>query len=272
MKRLDGKAAVITGAASGIGRTSALSFAREGAALVLLDLAADVERVAEEVRSAGGQAVARVGDAAEEHDVAAAMQACMREHGRLDVCYANAGISGSRASYDELGAADWLAVLRVNLIGAFLAVKQAARLMVPVRRGAIVCTTSVAGLRGGGGAAPYSASKAGVINLVQTSAHHLAGTGVRVNAVCPGLIEHTGMGQPIFDMARRYGIEQQLTDVIPLRRGGLPEEVAQAAVFLASDDAAYITGQVLNVDGGLSGLLPGVPLGSLRVTPGRRGE
>ncbi len=98
MKRLDGRAAVITGAANGIGRTSALSFAREGAALVLLDLAADVEQVAEEIRAAGGHAVACVGDAAEEHDVAAAMQTCVREHGRLDVCYANAGISGSRAS------------------------------------------------------------------------------------------------------------------------------------------------------------------------------
>jgi NAD(P)-dependent dehydrogenase (short-subunit alcohol dehydrogenase family) len=123
--------------------------------------------------------------------------------------------------------------------------------MVPRRRGSIVCTASVAGLRSGAGGMPYSASKAGVISLVQTAANELAGTGVRINAICPGLIE-TGMTRPIFERARARGSESRIGQLNPLRRSGTPEEIARTALFLASDASSYVNGQAIAVDGGLS--------------------
>jgi NAD(P)-dependent dehydrogenase (short-subunit alcohol dehydrogenase family) len=127
--------------------------------------------------------------------------------------------------------------------------------MIPEKRGSIICTASVAGLRSGAGPAPYSASKAGVISLVQTSANFLTGTGVRVNAICPGLIE-TGMTKPIFDYARARGSEDRIGQLNPLKRYGQPDEIAHMALFLASDDASYVNGQAIAVDGGLSSSLP----------------
>jgi NAD(P)-dependent dehydrogenase (short-subunit alcohol dehydrogenase family) len=127
--------------------------------------------------------------------------------------------------------------------------------MVPRGRGSIVCTASVAGLRSGAGGMPYSASKAGVVSLVQTAANQLAGTGVRVNAICPGLTE-TGMTQPFFDRARERGTEQKLGQLNPLRRAAGPEEQAAVALFLASDAASYVNGQAIAVDGGLSSSHP----------------
>jgi len=121
--------------------------------------------------------------------------------------------------------------------------------------GSIVCTASVAGLRANAGGTPYSASKAGVISLVQTTANELYGTGVRVNAICPGLIE-TGMTKPIFDNARSRGTEGKIGQLNPLKRNGVPEEIAQMALFLASDDASYVNGQAIAVDGGLSSTHP----------------
>jgi NAD(P)-dependent dehydrogenase (short-subunit alcohol dehydrogenase family) len=130
--------------------------------------------------------------------------------------------------------------------------------MVPRGRGSIVCTASVAGLRSGAGGMPYSASKAGVISLVQTAANQLAGTGVRVNAICPGLTE-TGMTKPMFDAARERGSERKLGQLNPLRRAAAPDEAAALALFLASDDASYVNGQSIAVDGGLSSSHPVVP-------------
>ncbi len=146
-------------------------------------------------------------------------------------------------------------ILRVNLIGPFLAIKHAAPLMKAAGKGSIICTASVAGLRSGAGPVPYSASKAGVISLVQTTANQLYGTGVRVNAICPGLIE-TGMTKPIYDQARAKGTDDKIGQLNPLRRGGQPEEIAGAALFLASDDSSYVNGQAIVVDGGLSSSLP----------------
>lgn len=258
MKRLEGKSALVTGAASGIGRASSLLFAQHGASVVVVDRSNEVEATAEAIRAAGGRAVAVVADVSKEAEVEAFIQTAVREHGGLDVCYANAGISGGLVLFDELTVELWERVLGVNLIGAFLTVKYAARVMVPKGRGSIICTASVAGLRSGAGGPPYSASKAGVISLVQTAANQFGGTGVRVNAICPGLIE-TGMTQPLFDRARERGTEQKIGQLNPLRRGGVPEEIAQAALFLASDDASYVNGQALPVDGGLSSSLPVVP-------------
>jgi NAD(P)-dependent dehydrogenase (short-subunit alcohol dehydrogenase family) len=185
----------------------------------------------------------------------AAVDTAVREFGTLDVCYANAGISGCAKPFFELDANDWRQVLEVNLIGVFLAIKHASRVMIPRKKGSIVCTASVAGLRSGAGGGPYSASKAGVISLVQTGANFLMGTGVRVNAICPGLIE-TGMTKPLFDYARQRGSEDRIGQLNPLKRYGHPEEIAAMALFLASDDASYVNGQAIAVDGGLSSSHP----------------
>jgi len=255
MKRLEGKSAVVTGAASGIGRASSILFAQHGASVVCVDRSPEVEATAAAIRNAGGRGVALIKDASNEHDVAEVMQTAVKQHGGLDVCYANAGVGGGVPVYDELTADDWMAILKVNLIGAFLAVKHAARVMIPQRRGSIICTASVAGLRSGAGGPPYSASKAGVISLVQTSANAFGGSGVRVNAICPGLIE-TGMTKPIFDRARARGTHSKIGQLNPLRRYGVPEDIANVALFLASDEASYVNGQALPVDGGLSSSLP----------------
>lgn len=258
MNRLQDKSAVVTGAASGIGRASALLFAKHGASVVVVDKSDAVESTAQAIRDAGGCSVALVADVSKPADVERYIAAAVDRHGRLDVMYANAGISGGLVPYDELTPELFLSVLSVNLIGVFLAIKHAARVMVPQGKGAIVCTASVAGIRSGAGGPPYSASKAGVISLVQTAANEFAGTGLRVNAVCPGLIE-TGMTKPLFDRARDRGTEHKIGQLNPMRRYGLPEEIAQTALFLASDDASYVNGQFLAVDGGLSSSLPVVP-------------
>ena len=130
--------------------------------------------------------------------------------------------------------------------------------MVRQGKGSIVCTASVAGLRSGAGSTPYSASKAGVISLVQTAANQLAGTGVRINAICPGLIE-TGMTRGIFELARQRGTDHKIGQLNPTRRAGEPEEIARAALFLASDESSYVNGQAIAVDGGLSSSHPFVP-------------
>jgi NAD(P)-dependent dehydrogenase (short-subunit alcohol dehydrogenase family) len=254
MGSLTGRVAIITGAASGIGRAMALRFGEEGASLVVVDLADGVRETAAAVEAAGGYARALSGDAASPELIDEAV-AIAESLGGLDVACANAGISGGLQTLAELQVADWERVLRVNLIGAFVLVQRAAAVMVPRGRGSIVCTASVAGLRSGAGGMPYSASKAGVISLVQTAANQLAGTGVRVNAICPGLTE-TGMTKPIFDGARKRGTERKLGQLNPLRRAAGPEEPASVALFLASDDASYVNGQAIAVDGGLSSSHP----------------
>ena len=258
MKRLEGKSAVITGAASGIGRATSLLFAQHGVKLIVVDRSPDVQATADAVNQAGGRAVAMVKDVSKEADVEAFIQAAVLEFGGLDIVYANAGVSGGLPRFDELTAADWMNILSINLIGPFLAIKYAARLMQPAGKGSIICTASVAGLRSGAGGPPYSASKAGVISLVQTSANQFAGSGIRINAICPGLIE-TGMTQPIFERARAHGSEARIGQLNPLRRYGVASEIAHAALFLASDDASYVNGQALAVDGGLSSSLPIIP-------------
>ena len=258
MKRLEGKNALISGAASGIGRASAILFAAEGANVVVLDRAPAVEETAQAIRSAGGNALALVKDSSEEANVAAAIDTVVKEFGGLDVCFANAGVSGGWVPMQEQTPEHWAEILKINLIGTFLAVKHASRVMTPRNRGSIICTASVAGLRSGAGGSPYSASKAGVISLVQTTAWQLSGSGVRINAICPGLIE-TGMTRPIFEQARARGTDHKIGQLNPMRRAGAPIEIAQMALFLASDDASYVNGQAFPVDGGLSTSHPIVP-------------
>jgi NAD(P)-dependent dehydrogenase (short-subunit alcohol dehydrogenase family) len=240
MGRLSGKVAIVTGAASGIGKAAVELFRGEGATVV----GADVGEGAD-VRA----------DAGSEDDVKRLIESVAQEHGGLDIVFANAGVSGGWATISEQSAADWAEILRINLIGPFLAIKYAAPLMRQRGGGSIICTASVAGLRSGAGGAAYSSSKAGVISLVQTAAQQLSGTGIRVNAICPGLIE-TGMTQPMYDVARERGQESRIGELNPLKRGGEPEEIAQAALFLVSDESSYVNGAALVVDGGLSSSHP----------------
>jgi NAD(P)-dependent dehydrogenase (short-subunit alcohol dehydrogenase family) len=253
--RFQGKSIIVTGAGSGIGRASARAFAAEGGSVVCADLTDGAEQTVAMIAADGGTAVAARMDAGREEDVARTVALACERHGGLDVLYANAGVSGGIAGLLEGSADGWAEILRVNLIGPFLAIKHAAPRIVERGGGAIVCTASVAGLRSGAGGPPYSASKAGVISLVQTSAQQLSGSGVRVNAICPGLIE-TGMTRRAYEYAREKGAEERIGRLNPLRRGGEPEEIARVALFLASSDASYINGQAIAVDGGLSSSHP----------------
>ena len=239
--RLSGKVAIVTGAASGIGLAAAERFRREGAEVVGADINA-----ADDIVEA---------DAGSEEDVKRLVEHALWKHGGLDVFFANAGISGGLASIFEQTADDWAEILRVDLIGTFLAIKHAAPALKERGGGSIICTASVAGLRSGAGGAAYSAAKAGVINLVQTAAQQLSGTNIRVNAICPGLIE-TGMTEVIYRTAREKGVEGRIGELNPLKRGGEPTEIANAALFLASDESSYVNGQALIVDGGLTSSMP----------------
>ncbi len=252
--RLAGRTAIITGAGSGIGRATARLFAAEGARLLLVDR--NEQGLAETAAPIEGAAPTMVeADAGDEADVAAFVARAVADWGAIDVLYANAGVSGGLHPFLDETVERWTEVLRVNLLGPFLAIRAVAPHMVARGRGSILCTASVAGLRANAAGAPYSASKAGVISLVQTAADALAGTGVRVNAICPGLIE-TGMTAPIFERAREKGTLGKVGQLNPLRRAGVPEEIAGAALFLASDDSAYVNGQAIAVDGGLSSTHP----------------
>jgi len=253
--RLEGRGAVVTGAASGIGRATSRLFAAEGAQVLCFDRAEAVEETASLIADAGGTAIAVKGDAGSEADIKSTIERAHRTFGRLDAVFANAGVSGGMTPMEEIDEAFWQNLLRINLIGPFMAIKHASPIMRAAGKGSIICTASVAGIRSGAGGIPYSASKAGVMSLVQTSANVLYGTGVRVNAICPGIIE-TGMTAPIYQNARARGTDDKIGQLNPLKRGGEPSEIAHAALFLASDDSSYVNGQALAVDGGLSSSHP----------------
>ena len=236
---LKDRVSIVTGAGSGIGRATVELFRAEGATVVGADL-----------RGADADC-----DAGDEAQVAALIERTAAQHGGLDIFFANAGIAGGLASIFEQSPDDWAEILRVNLIGPAVAIKHAAPHLKARGGGSIICTASVAGLRSGAGGPAYSASKAGVISLVKTAAQQLSGSNVRVNAICPGLIE-TGMTEFVYERARAKGQEDRLGHLNPLKRGGAPIEIARAALFLASDESSYVNGHALVVDGGLSASHP----------------
>src|SRR5580692_2456461 len=246
MGRLEGKSVIITGAGSGIGRAASLLFTKEGARLIAVDRTDGVKDTADQVRKAGGTAEAVVADAGSEKDVIAFIDKAVSTYGRLDAIWANAGVSGGLVPLSEQTVEHWQEILRINLLGPFLAIKYTMPHMIKQGSGAILCTASVAGLKSGASGHPYAASKAGVISLVQTTAYSLTGTGVRINAVCPGLIE-TGMTKPVFDRAKERGTQDKT---------GQPHELATMGLFLLSDEASYVNGQAFPVDGGLTASMP----------------
>jgi NAD(P)-dependent dehydrogenase (short-subunit alcohol dehydrogenase family) len=253
MGALDGKIAIITGAGSGIGRASAIRFAAEGAKVILGDKS---EAVHETAQTIGAAATAIQMDAGNEEDVAKIVALAFATHGQLDVAFANAGIIGDMGGIFDVTPEGLAETFRVNLIGPALMVKHAGKAMVDQGRGgAIVLTASVAGINSGAGPLAYSASKAGVINLAKTAAQQLTTSGVRVNAICPGLTE-TGMTKPTFDYAREKEVMHKVGQLNPLKRAAQPDELANVALFLASDQASYVNGQAIAVDGGLTSSHP----------------
>ncbi|OAA55815.1 NAD(P)-binding domain protein [Niveomyces insectorum RCEF 264] len=268
--RAAGKVVIITGANSllGIGRAAAHQFAQNGARAVYLCDFADAHLAAHRqdvvARYPAVDVHVRRFDAADEAAVRDVVADALRRYGRLDVFFANAGVLGPQALFGDVDAESFMQTMRVNALGPFLAAKFAAPAMQvtsagkPTAGGSIILTASVAGLRSNAGATPYSASKAAVISLAQTLAFQLTGTGVRVNAVCPGLIE-TGMTASVFAAARARGTQGKIGQLNPLRRAGHADEIARAVLFLGTDDASYVNGQAWAVDGGLSAGHPFVP-------------
>lgn len=268
-QRIKGKVVIVTGTNSpiGIGRASAHQFAHNGAKAIFLcdynDQYLDVHK--RELNSLYPEVEVHVRkfDAADEESVKNVVQEALDKHGRLDIMFANAGISSMKLFYDASGE-EFMKMMRMNTLSVFLGTKYAAKAMMrtskdkPYPGGSIIATASVAGLRSNAGPTDYSASKAAVVSIMQTTAYQLAGTGIRCNALCPGVIE-TGMTKGMYDMARKRGTEKKIGQLNPLRRGAVADEVARVALFLGSDEASYVNGQAWAICGGLSAGHPFVP-------------
>ena len=227
------KRIVITGAGSGIGRATSILAAGYGAKIVCVDLSDSVNSTVEEIVHNGGAATAVQADVSDETAVADFIAQCVTLYGGIDGIYANAGVSGAQKP-DRINRRGLATHSSREYRWRFLAIKHSVPHFVNQGQGAIVCTASVAGLRANAGGVDYSASKAGVISIVQTTAYQLYGTGVRINAICPGLIE-TGMTKPTFDLARERGKEDRIGQINPAKRYGQPSEISEAACFLLSD-------------------------------------
>jgi NAD(P)-dependent dehydrogenase (short-subunit alcohol dehydrogenase family) len=254
MGRLDGKRAVITGAASGIGEATARLFIAEGAAVVLADTdELRGKRIASEL---GDRARFAATDVSREADVDQAVATSVEAFGGLDIMFNNAGVPGSTGGIEEIEVETWDRTIAVHLRGVFLGIRAAARIMRPQGHGSIINTSSVAATRANMAGHDYSAAKAAITHLTETTANELGENGVRVNAVCPGAIATSIFGRA----AGLDGEEAQqtvdfmatvLSDAAPIRRVGRPADIAETVLWLASDASGFVTGQAIAVDGGL---------------------
>jgi NAD(P)-dependent dehydrogenase (short-subunit alcohol dehydrogenase family) len=255
--RLRGRVAVITGGASGMGRATVLRFLDEAARVVVADMneatgqeTLDLARA----RGAADRVCFQRADVSQEADVEAAVARAVSEYGRIDCIFNNAGIGGALGSVLETEVEDWDFTFGVLVRGVFLGIKHGAREMVKTGGGSIINTASVAGLSGGAGPMAYSAAKAAVINLSRAAAVELAEHRIRVNAICPG-----GILTPLLHRGNEEPMKQRLEQLQPWPAVGQGEHIAGAALFLASDDAEFVTGEALVVDGGLTAMGPALP-------------
>ena len=256
MGRLEGKVAIITGGASGIGAATVRLFAQQGARVLCADV--QDEKGAKHAEELGASAAYRHADVSRESDVKALIDDAVKRFGRLDCIFNNAGLAGVGGPIEETPAEGFDATMSVLLRGVFLGMKYAAPAMKQQKSGSIISTASVAGLRTGMAPHTYSAAKAAVIHLTRSVAMELGESGVRVNCICPG-----GIATPIFGKA--FGLDDEGADRVarmmrmplaqmqPIRRAGLPDDIANAALWLASDDSSFVNGHALVVDGGLTG-------------------
>lgn len=244
---LEGKVAVVTGASRGIGRAIALELARQGA-MVIINYNGSKDRALEaeqEIKKNGGQAVICQCNVSDYGKCEAFIQGVIKEHGRIDILVNNAGITKDGLLM-KMSEEDFDSVMDVNLKGAFNTIRFASRQMLKQRSGRIINMSSVVGISGNAGQANYAASKAGIIGLTKAAARELASRGITVNAIAPGFIE-TEMTEVLSDAVKEASVAQ-----IPLGKFGKPEDIAKTAAFLASEEAGYITGQVIQVDGGMA--------------------
>lgn len=246
MGKLDGKTAVVTGASRGIGRAIALHLAKEGANVVVnySGSQAKAEEIVHEIILAGGKAMAVQASVSNADDVTALMTTALDSYGSIDILVNNAGITRDNLIM-RMKDEEWDDVINTNLKGVFLCTKAVTRPMMKQRAGRIINISSIVGVAGNAGQANYVAAKAGVIGLTKTSAKELASRGILVNAIAPGFIT-TDMTDELSDE-----IKQAMLTQIPLAKLGQPDDIAKAVVFLASDDASYITGQTIHIDGGM---------------------
>ena len=247
---VDGKIALVTGAGSGIGRATALVFAREGAKVVVADVVVDGgEETVRLIKAAGGEAIFVKADMAKAAEVEAMVQKAVTTYGRLDCAHNNAGIEGATGKTADYREEDWDRVIRINLTGVWFCMKYEISQMLKQGGGAIVNTASDAGLLGVPQMPAYVASKHGVVGLTKTAALEYAKSGIRVNAVCPGVIK-TPMVERI--TAQRAGRAERMAAAEPVGRMGKPEEIAEAVVWLCSEAASFVTGLPMPVDGGIA--------------------
>src|SRR5271167_4144617 len=250
MGRLEGKVAVITGAASGMGRATAARFAGEGASVVIADLnTAGGESAVRECKENGGNAVFQHTDVTSEAAIKAVVDRAVKEFGKLDIMFNNAGLAGALGSLEQTTAENWDRTFAILLRAVFLGIKYSIPEMRKAGGGSIISTASVAGLRGGAAPAPYSVAKAGVIHLTKWAAIELGAEHIRVNCICPG-----GSNTPLVHklMSGSQEITKEVFDNIqPIPRVGTGEDIAGMALYLASDDSQWVTGTAMVVDGGM---------------------
>jgi NAD(P)-dependent dehydrogenase (short-subunit alcohol dehydrogenase family) len=246
MARLKDKVATITGGGSGIGRATCLLFAREGAKVVVADYIAEGgNETVRQISAAGGQAVFVQADVSKSTDVQNLIGAAVRNYGRVDILFNNAGIEGPSAKLANLKEEDWDRVIAIDLTSVYLGMKYVIPEMIKQGGGVILSTASVAGLVGFQGSGAYAAAKAGVINLTRLAALEYADKNIRVNCICPGVIE-----TPMVERVMGGRPRERIVRSEPIGRLGRPEDIANAALFLASDESSFATGAPFIIDGG----------------------